>query len=328
MSGGRRGQADPDLSAKSLKEEEVDMIGILKSMAPLALCLVVFVGTLASEDLRDKERAAEERIIGYLRTHLKPGQPVLVTELHQRFTEPEERRVLSRLYNIFFKVPHFVAQYYAAHQRPPRLREIAEQFNLLLEGEVDVILRIVEFDRRVPQFFKRDPESGEIASVDLERIKTDPRFNKVIERSIAGWEGKKAPQFTVQLLDGAELSLDSSRGARLVYFWFTHCPPCVKITPHLVSLQEQFGRQNFTVISLNADRVLDLGYPDSERAAYLAKHRINFPVGHLTAEVQEAYGGIQLFPSLFLVDKDGVIRHHFVNYQDQATLENAIKSVL
>ena len=64
----------------------------------------------------DRERAAEEKIIGFLKTHLKPGQAVLITELHQRFTEPEERRVLSRLYNIFFKVPHFVAQYYAAHR--------------------------------------------------------------------------------------------------------------------------------------------------------------------------------------------------------------------
>ncbi len=309
-------------------EEEVKMIGILKQMSTLLLCLFFVVGTLVSDEVQDRERAAEERIIGFLKTHLEPGQAVLITELHQRFTEPEERRVLSRLYNIFFKVPHFVAQYYAAHQKPPLLREISEQFNLRIAGEVDVILRIVEYDRRVPQFFKRDPESGEIASVDLERIKADPRFNKVVERSIAGWEGKQAPQFTVRLLDGDELSLDSRQGIRLVYFWFTHCPPCVKITPHLVSLQEQFGSRNFTVIGLNADRVLDLGYPDSERAAYLDKHKINFPVGHLTAEVQEAYGGIQLFPSLFLVDEDGLIRHHFVNYQDQPTLEKAIRSVL
>ena len=304
------------------------MIGILKHMTPLVFCLLLLVGTLVSDDLQDKERAAEDRIIGFLKTHLKPGQSVLVTQLHQRFTKPEERKVLSRLYNIFFKVPYFVAQYYAAHQKPPRLQEISEQFNLHIKDEVDVILRIVEYDRRVPQFFKRDPESGEITAVDLERIKSDSRFNKVIERSIAGWQGKKAPQFTVKLLDGDELGLDSSRGVRLVYFWFTHCPPCVKITPHLVSLQEQFGPQNFTVIGLNADRVLDLGYPDSERADYLDKHNINFSVGHLTAEVQEAYGGIQLFPSLFLLDRDGLIRHHFVNYQDRETLEKAIRSIL
>lgn len=304
------------------------MIRIFHRTTTLALCLFLLAATLASDDLQERERAAEERIIGFLKTHLQPGQPVLITELHQRFTEPEERRVLSRLYNIFFKVPHFVAQYYAASQKPPRLREIAEQFNLRIEGEVEVILRIVEYDRRVPRFFERDPDSGEIVSVDLERIQADPRFNKVIERSIAGWEGKKAPQFTVRLLEGDELGLDSSRGTRLVYFWFTHCPPCVKITPHLVSLQEQFGPRNFTVIGLNADRVLDLGYPDSERAAYLDKHEINFPVGHLTAEVQEAYGGIQLFPSLFLVDEEGLIRRHFVNYQDLATLEEAVRSVL
>jgi len=73
--------------------------------------------------------------------------------------------------------------------------------------------------------------------------------------------------------------------------------------------------------------VLELDYKDLERKAYLDENRVNFPMGHLTPEVQSAYGGVQLFPTIFLVDKEGVIRRHFVNYQDEATLEDAIKSM-
>lgn len=272
----------------------------------------------------------EKRIIDYLKVHLKAGEPVIVTKLYNEvFTSPEERKILDRLYNIFFKVPAFVAEYYANSKKPPTLREIAHQFKLPLDGEVDVILRIIEVDRRVPKFITRDADTGEITQVDIEKIKSDPRFNKVIERSIVGWEGKAAPGFKAQLLDGRKIESGELKGkAHLVYFWFTHCPPCVQITPHLVSLQQKFKRKGFTVVGLNADELLELGYEDSERKSYLEKHGVNFPVAHLTTEVQAAYGGVQLFPTLFLVDREGIIRAHFVNYQDEMTLQKAIEKIL
>jgi cytochrome oxidase Cu insertion factor (SCO1/SenC/PrrC family) len=296
-----------------------------------ATSLALSLGLLVCHPLfGQSDRAVEQKIIDYLKANLKAGEPVIVSKLHNEvFTSPEERKALDRLYNIFFKVPAYIAQYYASSNKPPSLEEIARQFNLPIEGEVDVILKIIEYDRRVPRFLTRDSKTGEIVQVDIEKVKADPRFNRVIERTIAGWEGKAAPPFDVQALDGKPLSSSRLKGkAHLVYFWFTHCPPCVQITPHLVSLQRKFAGRNFAVVGLNADRILELGYEDSERKAYTEKHRVNFPIGHLSPEVQAAYGGVQLFPTLFLVDKSGVIRAHFVNYQDEATLQRAIEKVL
>ena len=290
------------------------------------LALLTDSGSLLSQSDREVER----KIIEYLKVNLKAGQPVIVSKLHNEvFTSPEERKALDRLYNIFFKVPAYIAEYYASSHKPPTLAEITHQFNLPIEGEADVILKIIEYDRRVPRFLTRDARTGEIAQVDIEKVKADPRFNKVIERTIAGWEGKVAPPFSVQSLDGKALNSSDLKGKpHLLYFWFTHCPPCVQITPHLVSLQRKFTARNFTVVGLNADKILELGYEDSERKAYLEKHKINFPMGHLSPAAQAAYGGVQLFPTLFLVDKDGVIRAHFVNYKDEATLQQAIEKVL
>src|SRR5206468_12498451 len=105
-------------------------------------------------------RDVERKIIDYLKANLKAGEPVIVSKLHNEvFTSPEERKVLDRLYNIFFKVPAYIVQYYASSHKPPTLEEIAHQFNLPVQGESDVILKIIEYDRRVPRFLTRDAKS-------------------------------------------------------------------------------------------------------------------------------------------------------------------------
>ncbi|MGH9427738.1 MAG: hypothetical protein ACRD2L_15725, partial [Terriglobia bacterium] len=72
--------------------------------------LISYQGNLFSQIDREVER----KVIEYLKANLKAGEPVIVSKLHNEvFTSPEERKVLDRLYNIFFKVPAYIAQYYA-----------------------------------------------------------------------------------------------------------------------------------------------------------------------------------------------------------------------
>ena len=305
----------------------------MNSFFPNKLILSIIFSLLLIGSVRDLSRSqqdVEKRVVMKLKCLIQNGKPVIVSNLYNEvFTSPEERRVIDRLYNIFFKVPIFLSQFYASSKRPPTLSELSQQFNLKLEGEADLILSIMEADPRVPKFVSRNPESGEIIRIDIEKIRSDPRFNKVIERSISGWEGKVAPPLAAQALDGSVISSSDLKGKTyLVYFWFTHCPPCVQITPHLVSLQKKFRDREFTVIGLNADQILELGFDDAERKTYLEEHGVNFPVAHLTAGIQTSYGGVQLFPTLFLVDKQGIIRGHFVNYQEESVIQKAIKEIL
>src|SRR5271157_1531241 len=130
---------------------------------------------------------AEVRVLDYIRTHLQPGQPLLVTDLYNRvFTQPDERQALNKLYNAFFRIPLFVANYQEKFKSPPTLAVIAEQFDLRSPAAADVLLRVMESDPRVPQFLTRDPKTGEITQVDVERIKADPKFGQALARQIGG----------------------------------------------------------------------------------------------------------------------------------------------
>jgi thiol-disulfide isomerase/thioredoxin len=273
---------------------------------------------------------AETRIVEYLKAHVRPGEPVVVSKLlNDVFTSPEERQALDRLFNTFFKIPLFVAQHAAAAGKPPSLADIAARFGLEVPGEAEVLLTILESDPRVPRFMERDPGTGEILRVDVERIAADPRFGAALERSLAGWEGRPAPPFAVETASGGLLNSESLAGRPyLLYFWFTNCPPCLKTGPLLVALHRRYADTGLEIVGLNADAVLELPYTDDDRAAYARKLGGEMIRARLTPEVQKAYGGVSVFPSLFFVDRKGTVVRHLVNLQDEAVLEEAIRRTL
>jgi thiol-disulfide isomerase/thioredoxin len=294
--------------------------------------MLVWIGgaCLRASAQQKPDLEVEKRIVQYLKEHVKPGEPLIVSDLYNNvFKAPEERKVLDRLFNTFFKIPLFVAQYKASTNEIPTLADIARQFNLPVEGEVSILLTIIDSDPRVPKFMKRDPATGEIVSVDMEAVKKDRRFGVVLERTLTGWPGRDAPAFTLELLDGATLTSEELKGKNyLLYFWFMGCPPCARISPHLVQLQKNFESRNFTVVGINSDRFLELDATDGQRAAYVKKMGINFPEGHLNRQMQEAYGNVSVYPTLFLVSAKGVIQKYYVNYQPYDVLAQDLESML
>jgi thiol-disulfide isomerase/thioredoxin len=271
----------------------------------------------------------ETRIVNYLKANVRPGQAVTVADLTRVFKTPEEQAALSRLFNTFFKVPITVAQIYSKTKKIPTLRELADQFQFRVPGEMDVVLRVMEADPRVPKFMTRDPRTGEITSVDVAAIKADPNFGRLIERSIAGWEGRTAPGFAIKSFSGSDLSSATLSGQpHLIYFWFTNCPPCVQTTPLLVALNAKYAAQGFKIVGANADHVLELPYSDAVRAEFLKKQGVTFLEGHVTSQMQVDYGGVSVFPTMFFVNRKGVIVKQMVSFQDKATLDAAVQAAL
>jgi thiol-disulfide isomerase/thioredoxin len=296
----------------------------------LKAVLLLLSAGFAAAAFAQSDTAIEERIVDYLKKNVTPGKPLIVSELYNKvFTAPEERKALDRLFNTFFKIPVFVAQYKAGTNRTPAIADIARQFKLRIPGEVQILLTIMDSDPRVPKFITRDAKTGEITSVDIEAVKNDKRFSQAIERTMSGWVGKSAPAFELDLLNGNKLSsADLSGRNYLIYFWFSGCPPCVQLSPHLVSIEKQFGGKQFTIIAINADRLLELETTDAERQAYIKNQGFQFPVAHLNKKMYEDYGGVSDYPTLFLVDTQGIIRKHYIGYHSPEIIATDIKELL
>jgi len=181
----------------------------------------------------------------------------------------------------------------------------------------------------VPRFLTRDPKSGEITRVDVEKIKSDERFGQALARQLGGWEGQPAPEFKLTRLAGGEIGLADLRGqVALLYVWFTGCPPCMKETPDLVKLYGEFSARRFQVVAANADRVLGLAYDDAARLRYVRERGIQFPVVHWTRESDQAYGSIAVYPALFLIDRKGLVTQHWIGYVEAGELRQAVLKAL
>jgi len=291
---------------------------------------VVWLFLLLSATIALPQPDAETRILQYIRDHLRPGQPLVVTELYNNvFTRPDERQALDKLYNAFFRIPLFVAQYQEKFGSPPTLKTISEQFDLRAPGAAEVLLRVMESDPRVPRFLARDSKTGEIIHVNIEEIRNDARFGQVLRRQLAGWEGKAAPELELRGIEGDTVSLEQLKGkVVLLYVWFTGCPPCMKETPDLVSLYHELSARGFDIVGANADRFLGLSYDDQMRLRYIRERKIEFPIVHWTRESDKAYGGISIYPALFLIDRKGLVSHHWIGYVPSSELRRAIEAGL
>lgn len=134
-----------------------------------------------------------------------------------------------------------------------------------------------------------------------------------------------APDFTAQTLDGQPVRLSDYRGkVVLLNFWATWCPPCVRETPRLVQVAEQFKDQGLVVVGVNTTFQDDV----NKVRQFVGDQGIGYQV-LLDPEgaVGEKYPA-RLMPTTYLIDRDGKIVHTKVGEVDTATLLEQVGSVL
>ncbi len=275
------------------------------------------------------DAAVEQRVLSEVRQVMADsGGRVTFSDLHNdsRFGA-EERAFLAKLYEIFFQIPPFLKEDLEQTGKLPTRARIGQRF-AISPASVELLLRVMEADPRVPPMFSRDPDSGEVIAVSVVNIQQFVRA-RGSEVRLGGWEGKPVPQFDLETLDGKRISRQDLEGKHsLLYFWFTGCPPCVRIAPILSRLDREYSSEKFQVIGLNADRVLGIEVGKEQRDQYLAKSETKYVNAHLDAAARKAFGNVNVYPMLFFVDEEGTIVRHLLNFQDEATLATIVKEML
>lgn len=108
-------------------------------------------------------------------------------------------------------------------------------------------------------------------------------------------------------VDGRKVSLAELKGkVVLIDFWSTTCAPCVRMLPDLKELYAKHKAEGFEVIGISLDSDKDV------LTRFIEKHKIPWPdyfdAAGSDSPLAKTYG-ITGIPVLWLVDRNGLLRH-------------------
>ncbi|MBW9261098.1 MAG: TlpA family protein disulfide reductase [Candidatus Thiodiazotropha sp. (ex. Lucinisca nassula)] len=124
----------------------------------------------------------------------------------------------------------------------------------------------------------------------------------------AGWLEEVEPQtlpakIELSDLNQVQYNLSEAKGkVVLINFWASWCPPCIEEMPSLIRLAELMKMDDLQVLAVNVNE-------NRNRVARIAsKLGFNFPVLLDADKSVTKDWRIKVYPSSFLIDKQGVLR--------------------
>jgi peroxiredoxin len=174
------------------------------------------------------------------------------------------------------------------------------------------------------RFVPKRLDLGTVATIVLVAILAWRAWPQLAAALGAPAGSRQAPDFTVETLDGTQLSRADLRGkVVLVNFWATWCPPCRVEMPGFQDVYDKRGPDGFVILGLSVD-----ARGGAHVAQFLADRGITYPVAMARGSIGRDFGGSHMLPTSYLIDREGRIRHEVRGIFTELALDQAVSRLL
>ncbi|KAB7706491.1 redoxin domain-containing protein [Bacillus aerolatus] len=138
--------------------------------------------------------------------------------------------------------------------------------------------------------------------------------------------GDKAPDFTLQTLDGKKVSLSDYEGKKVILnFWATWCPPCKAEMPHMQNFyKKEAEKSNVEILSVN----LTSADKSKEAVAEFAKqYDLTFPIPlDVDGTIGEQYEVVTI-PTSYILNTDRTVHQKIIGPMDEQMMHQLISEL-
>ena len=115
----------------------------------------------------------------------------------------------------------------------------------------------------------------------------------------------------------------------MINFWGTWCPPCRRELPALIKIREELAPEKFEIIGINiGERPPGGTSVESHVISFASKNNIRYPLVIGDENLVNAYGGIQVVPTTFIIDGNGRIIERIEGSRDEAGFRAVINRAM
>ena len=132
-----------------------------------------------------------------------------------------------------------------------------------------------------------------------------------------------APDIELKNTAGETVRLKDLRG-RVVFlnFWATWCVPCRTEIPEINAMHRDLQAQGLAVVGASWNDTT------SDIEAFRKEIPVDYPILLDAETVGDEFGGVQSFPTTFIIDREGRIRYKVSGQRNRATFEAAVNLLL
>jgi len=146
----------------------------------------------------------------------------------------------------------------------------------------------------------------------------------LLTAATSGWAAGSASDFTLKAVqDSKEYSLSQFKGKVVLINFFTFfCGPCRQEMPHLSQMYQELKGQGLQTLGIG------LSSTPEQLKQLVTQLGLAYPVLQGNDAVSKAYGGVELVPLTFIIDKQGNIVHKVLGARSKEEFEKLVKPLL